>query len=112
MPTARGIKTRRHRPDDQPQHGKIHPPRVRHRTHHARRRWTCAHGAWVEVDEATGIDKAGADNYLGGGIPTGQGTIATTAAMSQVEKYDWADRLKPDYTWPQRIPIEGSITNG
>jgi anaerobic dimethyl sulfoxide reductase subunit A len=66
------------------------------------------HGAWVEVDEATGIDKAGADNYLGGAIPTGQGTDSYNSCIAQVEKYTGTIELKPDYMWPQRIPIKGA----
>jgi anaerobic dimethyl sulfoxide reductase subunit A len=65
------------------------------------------HGAWVEVDEASGIDKAGADNYLGGAIPTGQGTDSYNSCIAQVEKYTGPIELKPDYTWPQRIPLKG-----
>ncbi len=60
-----------------------------------------AHGAWVEVDEQTGIDKAGADNYLGGAIPTGQGTDSYNSCIVQVEKWN-GKPLEPDYTWPQR----------
>ena len=56
-----------------------------------------AHGAWVEVDEQTGIDKAGADNCLGGAIPTGQGTDSYNSCIVQVEKWN-GKPLEPDYT--------------
>ena len=64
------------------------------------------HGAWAEVDEATGIDKAGADNILGGAVPTGQGTGGYNTGHAQVEKYTGPIQLKPDAQWPQRIPLK------
>jgi anaerobic dimethyl sulfoxide reductase subunit A len=63
------------------------------------------HGAWVEMDEATGVDKAGADNIINGAIPTGQGTSGWNSANVQVEKWN-GKPLDPDYTWPQRIPVK------
>ena len=54
------------------------------------------HGAWVEMDEATGIDKAGADNIVDGGIPTGQGHHGYNSQNVQVEKYTGTIELKPD----------------
>jgi anaerobic dimethyl sulfoxide reductase subunit A len=63
------------------------------------------HGAWADVDEETGIDRAGADNYLGGAIPTGQGTDSYNSCIAQVEKWN-GKPLEPDYKWPQRIPIK------
>jgi anaerobic dimethyl sulfoxide reductase subunit A len=62
---------------------------------------TLGEGAWAEIDEATGIDKAGATNTLSGGIPSGQGTDAYNSCVVEVEKYNGV--LDPDYTWPQRI---------
>jgi anaerobic dimethyl sulfoxide reductase subunit A len=64
------------------------------------------HGAWVEMDEATGVDKAGADNIINGVVPTGQGTSGWNSCNVQVEKYSGPIVLKPDYTWPARIPIK------
>lgn len=61
------------------------------------------HGAWVDIDEATGIDKGGADNILCGGIPSGQGTSAWNSCNVQVELYQMA--LAPDHEWPPRIPL-------
>ncbi len=64
------------------------------------------HGAWVEMDEATGVDKAGADNIINGVVPTGQGTSGWNSCNVQVEKYTGPIVLKPDYTWPARIPVK------
>ncbi|WP_338835257.1 dimethyl sulfoxide reductase subunit A [Neomoorella thermoacetica] len=62
----------------------------------------CPHGAWVEMDEKTGIDKAGADNILCGAIPTGQGISGWNSCNVQVEKWTGAP-LPPDDKWPLRI---------
>ena len=67
---------------------------------------TLPHGAWVEMDEATGIDKAGADNILNGPVSTGQGVSGWNSCNVQVEKYTGSIKLNPDYTWPQRIPLK------
>jgi anaerobic dimethyl sulfoxide reductase subunit A len=69
---------------------------------------TVPHGAWVEMDEATGIDKAGADNILAGPVATGQGVSGWNTCLVQVEKYTGSVELKPDFTWPQRIPLKGA----
>ena len=60
-------------------------------------------GAWVEVDEETGIDKAGACNYLIGPYATGQGHAGYNTCGVKIEKYTGSIQLDPDYTWPQRI---------
>ncbi len=60
-------------------------------------------GAWVELDDATGIDKAGSTNTLTGGNPTGQGTQPYNTVIVQVEKYD--GQLLADRLWPKRIPL-------
>lgn len=62
-------------------------------------------GAWVEMDEALGIDKAGATNTLNGTHLTGQGEEPWSSCNVQVEKWTGAP-LEPDYLWPQRIPIK------
>jgi anaerobic dimethyl sulfoxide reductase subunit A len=67
---------------------------------------TLPHGAWVEMDEATGIDKAGADNILCGPVSTGQGVSGWNSCNVQVEKYEGPIHLDPDYKWPQRIPLK------
>jgi anaerobic dimethyl sulfoxide reductase subunit A len=63
-------------------------------------------GAWAEIDEATGIDKAGATNTLNGPIPTGQGHQGWNTCIVQVEKYEGPIELIPDYKWDQRIPVK------
>ncbi len=69
---------------------------------------TLPHGAWVEMDEATGIDKAGSDNYLEGGVPTVEGHMGFNSQNVQVEKYSGPIELKPDALWPQRVPLKGA----
>jgi anaerobic dimethyl sulfoxide reductase subunit A len=64
---------------------------------------TLGEGAWTEVDEATGIDKAGATNTLDGGIYTDQGNLGFNSCNVQVTKYTGPIQLPPDATWPQRI---------
>jgi anaerobic dimethyl sulfoxide reductase subunit A len=63
------------------------------------------HGSWVEMDEEIGIDKAGADNIIGGDIPTVEGHQGWNSCNVQVEKWT-GEQLMPDYTWPQRIPLK------
>jgi anaerobic dimethyl sulfoxide reductase subunit A len=60
-------------------------------------------GAWAELDDATGIDRAGATNTLSGGNPTGQGTQPYNTWVVQVEKYN--GELLPDRLWPKRMPL-------
>jgi anaerobic dimethyl sulfoxide reductase subunit A len=63
------------------------------------------HGAWVEIDESLGVDKAGSDNYLEAGVPTVEGHMGFNSQIVQVEKWN-GPRLVPDSQWPQRIPIK------
>lgn len=63
-------------------------------------------GAWVEVDESSGIDMAGATNTLNGAIPTGQGHQGWNSCNVDVKKYTGPLELLPDYKWPQRIPVK------
>jgi anaerobic dimethyl sulfoxide reductase subunit A len=67
---------------------------------------TLGEGAWAQIDEATGIDLAGATNTLNGPIPTGQGHAGWNTCNVQVEKYTGPLTLERDYQWAQRIPIE------
>lgn len=60
------------------------------------------HGAWIEVDKQTGIDKAGADNVLTGQIPTGQAISGWNSCICEVEKWD-GEPLIPDVKWPARV---------
>jgi anaerobic dimethyl sulfoxide reductase subunit A len=61
-------------------------------------------GAWADIDEATGIDRAGATNTLAGSLPCGQGVQAWNTNNVQVAKYD--EELAADHTWPQRIVLK------
>ena len=63
-------------------------------------------GAWAEIDEETGIDKAGATNTLNGGIPTGQGHQGWNTCNVEVKKYTGSIELLPDHKWAQRIPVK------
>jgi len=65
---------------------------------------TLGQGAWVEMDEDTGIDLAGATNTLNGAIPTGQGHAGWNSCNVNVQKYNGP--LEPDVKWPQRIPVK------
>ena len=65
---------------------------------------TLGEGAWAEIDEETGIDKAGATNTLNGPVPRGQGVGGWNTCVVQVEKYD--KPLAPDHTWAPRIPLK------
>lgn len=59
-------------------------------------------GAWVEMDEESGIDKAGATNVLCGARLSGQGEEPWNTTIVKVEKYK-GERLKPDAEWEQRV---------
>ncbi|HEY6072153.1 MAG TPA: molybdopterin dinucleotide binding domain-containing protein, partial [Anaerolineales bacterium] len=57
-------------------------------------------GAWMLVDEATGIDHAGCPNILQAPAAAGMGYQSWTGTLLQVEKYD--GELLPDANWPAR----------
>ena len=59
-------------------------------------------GAWAEIDEKTGIDKAGATNVLCGARLSGQGEEPWNTTIVRVEKYK-GEPLQPDDQWKQRI---------
>ena len=69
---------------------------------------TCmGNGAWTEMDEKLGADKAGSANMLTGDITTGQGTSGWNSCLLEVEKFD--KELIPDHKWPARVLFnEGS----
>ncbi len=60
------------------------------------------HGAQVDLDEETGIDKAGADNVLCGPICSGIGTSGYNTTLVNFEKYS-GPALEADWKRPQRI---------
>lgn len=67
---------------------------------------TLGEGAWAEIDEETGIDKAGATNTLNGAYTTGQGHQGWNSCNVKIERYGGPDALEPDYLWEPRIPIK------
>ncbi|WP_026038369.1 molybdopterin-dependent oxidoreductase [Clostridium arbusti] len=60
------------------------------------------HGAWADLDESNGIDKAGADNYLCGNISTGGGVSGWNTQNVNLEKWTGTP-LPADTDVPQRI---------
>ena len=58
-------------------------------------------GAWVEIDEETGIDKAGSMNVLCGPNVTSTGFQSWNTCICRVDKWD-GEPLKPDYLWDAR----------
>lgn len=58
-------------------------------------------GAWVEIDEETGIDKAGCMNVLCGPNVTTTGYQAWNTCICNVEKWN-GEPLTPDYLWDSR----------
>ena len=61
------------------------------------------HGAWVDVDESTGIDRAGSDNYLIDGEYGGMGLSGYNNQNCRVEKYAGTP-LGADCDLPPRWP--------
>ena len=60
------------------------------------------HGAWVDVDEETGIDRAGSHNYITMSETSGMGVHGYNSSQVKIEKWT-GDALQPDHDWPQRI---------
>ncbi|MBM4763398.1 molybdopterin-dependent oxidoreductase [Bacillus sp. B15-48] len=60
------------------------------------------HGAWVDIDEETGIDRAGADNIFVPHIPKGLGSSGFNSARCNLEKWE-GKPLEEDVKWEQRI---------
>ncbi len=59
------------------------------------------HGAWVDVDESTGIDHAGSDNYLIGSEYAGMGVSGYNNQICAISKYSGA-ALGRDCDMPAR----------
>lgn len=59
------------------------------------------HGSWVDVDEETGIDRAGSDNYLLGAEYGGMGVSGYNNYVCNIEKYA-GEQLKRDCELPAR----------
>lgn len=60
------------------------------------------HGTWLELDEETGIDKSGSDNYLCAPATSGQGVSGYNTQLVNMEKYE-GEPLTPDHLWPMRV---------
>lgn len=60
------------------------------------------HGAWVDIDEKTGIDRGGADNLFVPHIPKGLGSSGFNTARVNFEKWK-GEPLEEDVKWEQRI---------
>lgn len=60
------------------------------------------HGAWAEIDEKSGIDKAGADNIICGQVPTGQRISGWNSCIAEVRKWD-GETLTEDAKWEPRV---------
>ncbi|RDB55019.1 molybdopterin-dependent oxidoreductase [Senegalimassilia anaerobia] len=58
-------------------------------------------GAWVEIDEETGIDKAGCSNVLCGPNLTSMGYQSWNTCVVRVDKWD-GEPLAPDHLWDAR----------
>ena len=62
-------------------------------------------GAWVEIDEETGIDMAGSMNVLCGPKLTPTGYQSYNSTIVRVDKWD-GEPLQPDYLWEAREVFE------
>lgn len=60
------------------------------------------HGAWPDVDEETGIDRAGASNMLTPQITSGMGTNAYNSSLVNIEKWT-GEPLPRDCEMPDRV---------
>jgi anaerobic dimethyl sulfoxide reductase subunit A len=67
------------------------------------------HGAWVNVDEDTGIDMAGSDNYLQGLDYYGMGVSGYNNQNCNIEKYSGGS-LGADCDEPQRLIAGATAT--
>jgi anaerobic dimethyl sulfoxide reductase subunit A len=67
---------------------------------------TIPHGMGLRYDDDLQIDFGGSSQVVLGAHPCGQGIQPFNSLNVQVEKWT-GDPLEPDYTWPQRVPIEG-----
>ncbi len=63
------------------------------------------HGAWVNVDESTGIDQSGSENYITGNVSTGMGVDGYNTLTVQVAKWDGTP-IPKDVDIPQTILFE------
>ena len=62
-------------------------------------------GAWIHIDEATGIDLGGDPNVLQAPKASGQASQSWTGTIVQVEKYTGDIKLVPDKECPIVMPV-------
>ena len=63
------------------------------------------HGAWVRVDEKTGIDHSGSDNYLLGNEISGSGVTPYNNINCNIEKYEGPELEDDIYTNSGRVEL-------
>ncbi|MBR2834837.1 MAG: molybdopterin-dependent oxidoreductase [Coriobacteriales bacterium] len=62
-------------------------------------------GAWINIDEATGIDLGGDPNILQAPKASGQASQSWTGTLVRVEKYTGDLKLMPDKETPLVLPV-------
>ncbi len=62
-------------------------------------------GAWIQIDEETGIDLGGDPNILQAPKASGQASQSWTGTLVQVEKYTGDIKLEPDKNRPIVMPV-------
>ncbi|MBR2529074.1 MAG: molybdopterin-dependent oxidoreductase [Blautia sp.] len=62
------------------------------------------HGPWIRVDESTGIDQSGSENYITGQVARGLGCSGYNTLNVEVVKYD--EEIPDDVEIPQTILFE------
>ncbi len=62
-------------------------------------------GAWIQIDEETGIDLGGDPNILQAPKASGQASQSWTGTLVQVEKYTGNIKLEPDKNRPIVMPV-------
>jgi anaerobic dimethyl sulfoxide reductase subunit A len=67
---------------------------------------TVGQGAWIQIDEESGIDLAGNTNILNGDFATTQGHTGHNTCVVQVEKYTGPIKLQSDVQWPMRLAFK------
>jgi anaerobic dimethyl sulfoxide reductase subunit A len=63
------------------------------------------HGPWIRIDEATGIDQSGSENYITGNVARGLGCSGYNTLNVEVSKYD-GEAIPEDVEIPQTILFE------
>jgi anaerobic dimethyl sulfoxide reductase subunit A len=61
------------------------------------------HGAWIDVDESTGIDRAGSDNYLIGNEYSGFGVTGYNDCNCNIEKYSGTPLMQDSELPPRYV---------